>query len=92
MAVLVRIPTPLRSLTKGQAEVEVAANTVAGLIEDLEKQYPGPGAGTRRGAASSASTNERTSASSREPRRRSRPATNHRPAIAGWSSRRAHRR
>ena len=41
MAVLVRIPTPLRSLTKGQAEVQVAADTVAGLIEDLEKQYPG---------------------------------------------------
>jgi len=41
MAVTVRIPTPLRSLTKGQAEVEVAAETVAGLIEGLEKQYPG---------------------------------------------------
>jgi molybdopterin synthase sulfur carrier subunit len=41
MAVIVRIPTPLRSLTKGQAEVEVGADTVAGLIEDLEKQYPG---------------------------------------------------
>jgi molybdopterin synthase sulfur carrier subunit len=41
MAVSVRIPTPLRSLTKGQAEVQVAASTVAALIEDLEKQYPG---------------------------------------------------
>jgi molybdopterin synthase sulfur carrier subunit len=41
MAVLVRIPTPLRSLTKGQAEVQAAADTVTGLIEDLEKQYPG---------------------------------------------------
>jgi sulfur-carrier protein len=41
MAVLVRIPTPLRSLTKGQADVQVTADTVAGLIEDLEKQYPG---------------------------------------------------
>jgi len=41
MAVLVRIPTPLRSLTRGQAEVQVDADTVAGLIEDLEKQYPG---------------------------------------------------
>ena len=41
MAVLVRIPTPLRSLTKGQAEVQVAADTVADLIEDLEKQFPG---------------------------------------------------
>ena len=41
MPVLVRIPTPLRSLTKGQAEVEGQADTVAGLIESLEKQFPG---------------------------------------------------
>lgn len=41
MAVLVRIPTPLRSLTKGQPEVQVDADSVAALIEDLEKQYPG---------------------------------------------------
>jgi molybdopterin synthase sulfur carrier subunit len=41
MAVLVRVPTPLRSLTKGQAEVQVDADTVADLIEGLEKQYPG---------------------------------------------------
>ena len=41
MAVLVRIPTPLRSLTTGQAEVQVAADNVADLIEDLEKQFPG---------------------------------------------------
>jgi molybdopterin synthase sulfur carrier subunit len=41
MAVLVRIPTPLRSLTKGQAEVQVAADNVGALIEGLEKQYPG---------------------------------------------------
>jgi molybdopterin synthase sulfur carrier subunit len=41
MAVLVRIPTPLRSLTKGQAEVQVAADNVADVIEDLEKQFPG---------------------------------------------------
>ncbi len=41
MAVLVRIPTPLRSLTKGEAEVQVAADNVADLIDDLEKQFPG---------------------------------------------------
>ena len=41
MSVLVRIPTPLRSLTKGQAEVQAAADSVGSLIEDLEKQYPG---------------------------------------------------
>jgi sulfur-carrier protein len=41
MAVLVRIPTPLRSLTKGQAEVQVDGDNVGDLIEGLEKQYPG---------------------------------------------------
>jgi molybdopterin synthase sulfur carrier subunit len=41
MAVRVRIPTPLRSLTKGVADVQVKADTVTDLIEDLERQYPG---------------------------------------------------
>jgi molybdopterin synthase sulfur carrier subunit len=41
MAVVVRIPTPLRSLTKGAAEVQVSAETVTALIEDLERRYPG---------------------------------------------------
>ena len=41
MAVRVRIPTPLRSLTKGAADVQVDADTVSDLIEDLERQYPG---------------------------------------------------
>jgi len=41
MAVVVRIPTPLRSLTKGQAEVQAEAGTVGELIEGLEKQFPG---------------------------------------------------
>jgi len=41
MAVLVRIPTPLRSLTKGQAEVQVDAANVGDLIHGLEKEYPG---------------------------------------------------
>ena len=41
MAVRVRIPTPLRSLTKGAADVLVKADTVTDLIEDLERQYPG---------------------------------------------------
>lgn len=35
-----RIPTPLRSVTKGAAEVQATADTVAALIEDLERQYP----------------------------------------------------
>jgi molybdopterin synthase sulfur carrier subunit len=41
MAVLVRIPTPLRALTKGAAEVQADAGTVTDLIEALERQFPG---------------------------------------------------
>jgi sulfur-carrier protein len=41
MSVLVRIPTPLRSLTKGAAEVQGAGDTVSDIIQDLERQYPG---------------------------------------------------
>ena len=41
MAVLVRIPTPLRTLTKGAAEVQADASTVTDLIEVLERQFPG---------------------------------------------------
>jgi molybdopterin synthase sulfur carrier subunit len=41
MAVLVRIPTPLRTLTKGNAEVSANADTVGGLVDDLERQFPG---------------------------------------------------
>ena len=41
MAVRVRIPTPLRAMTKGSGEVQATAGTVGDLIEDLERQYPG---------------------------------------------------
>lgn len=42
MAVIVRIPTPLRSLTGGNEEVSVdGAATVADLIEKLEGQHAG---------------------------------------------------
>jgi molybdopterin synthase sulfur carrier subunit len=41
MPVLVRIPTPLRSLTKGNAQVEASGSTVIDVIADLERQYPG---------------------------------------------------
>jgi molybdopterin synthase sulfur carrier subunit len=41
MAVRVRIPTPLRAITKGSGEVQVTASTVGDLIADLERQYPG---------------------------------------------------
>jgi len=41
MPVLVRIPTPMRALTKGAAEVKVTAETVDEVIADLERQFPG---------------------------------------------------
>lgn len=41
MAVKVRIPTPLLSLTQGQREVEAEGATLKELIEDLERKYPG---------------------------------------------------
>jgi molybdopterin synthase sulfur carrier subunit len=41
MAVPVRIPTPLRTVTQGAAEVQAAGATVSAVIEDLERQFPG---------------------------------------------------
>jgi len=41
MALLVRIPTPLRTLTKGAAEVQAGGDTVESLVADLERQFPG---------------------------------------------------
>ena len=41
MPVLVRIPTPLRTLTTGSAEVQVKGQTVGDLVESLEGQFPG---------------------------------------------------
>jgi molybdopterin synthase sulfur carrier subunit len=41
MPVIVRIPTPLRSITKGSAEVPAKGGTVDDVMQDLERQYPG---------------------------------------------------
>ncbi len=41
MGVLVRIPTPLRRMTNGQARVDMEASTLGVLIEQLEADYPG---------------------------------------------------
>jgi sulfur-carrier protein len=41
MPILVRIPTPLRSVTRGAAEVTAAGDSVAAVIEHLEQTYPG---------------------------------------------------
>jgi molybdopterin synthase sulfur carrier subunit len=41
MAVTVRIPTPLRSLTKGEEAVSAEGNTVRAVIDSLEGAHPG---------------------------------------------------
>jgi molybdopterin synthase sulfur carrier subunit len=41
MAVTVRIPTPLRTLTGGADEVPAEGTTVAEVIENLEASHPG---------------------------------------------------
>lgn len=37
----VRIPTPLRSYTRQAATVEATGTTVAELLADLDRQFPG---------------------------------------------------
>jgi molybdopterin synthase sulfur carrier subunit len=37
----VRIPTPLRKFTAGAEEVAVSGATIAALVADMEKHYPG---------------------------------------------------
>jgi molybdopterin synthase sulfur carrier subunit len=37
----IRIPTPLRPLTKGQGEVEAHASSIAHMIETLNQAHPG---------------------------------------------------
>lgn len=41
MSVAVRIPTPLRTVTKGAAQVDAEGGTVRDLIADLDAKYPG---------------------------------------------------
>jgi molybdopterin synthase sulfur carrier subunit len=41
MAIKVRIPTPLRTLTQGKDEVDASGSNVREIIDDLEKNYPG---------------------------------------------------
>jgi molybdopterin synthase sulfur carrier subunit len=37
----VRIPTPLRPLTKGQGEVQALAKSIAEMIDNLNASHPG---------------------------------------------------
>jgi molybdopterin synthase sulfur carrier subunit len=41
MSVLVRIPTPLRRMTDGQARVEMDSSNLGDLVEKLDSSYPG---------------------------------------------------
>ena len=41
MSVLVRIPTPLRTVTKGQGELQTEATNIQELIDRLDKDYTG---------------------------------------------------
>ncbi len=41
MSVKVKVPTQLRSLTNGAAEVEASGGTVGELLDDLEVRHPG---------------------------------------------------
>lgn len=41
MAITVRIPTPLRTLTEGREEVNAQGANVRDIIDDLERNYPG---------------------------------------------------
>jgi len=41
MAVLVRIPTPLRKFTGGDESVSVDGDSIAAVIENLDSSFPG---------------------------------------------------
>ena len=37
----VRIPTPLRKFTGGEEEITASGSTIADVVADMEKRYPG---------------------------------------------------
>ena len=41
MSTRVRVPTPLRRFTGGSEEVGASGATIAAVVEDLERQFPG---------------------------------------------------
>jgi molybdopterin synthase sulfur carrier subunit len=41
MSIVVRIPTPLRKLTNGQAKVEIDSTVLGELVEKLNSEFPG---------------------------------------------------
>ncbi|MCY1034892.1 MoaD/ThiS family protein [Corallococcus sp. BB11-1] len=40
----IRIPTPMRTLTRNQSEVQASGSTVGEVLRDLDARYPGMGA------------------------------------------------
>ncbi|RKG95486.1 ubiquitin-like small modifier protein 1 [Corallococcus carmarthensis] len=40
----IRIPTPMRTLTRNQSEVQATGATVGEVLRDLEARFPGMGA------------------------------------------------
>ena len=41
MSIVVRIPTPLRKMTNGQAKVEVDSAVLGDLVDKLNSEFPG---------------------------------------------------
>ena len=41
MSVIIRIPTPLRRMTNGQAKVEIDVSNVGDMVEQLDSSFPG---------------------------------------------------
>ena len=41
MSVVIRIPTPLRRMTNGQAKLEMESATLGELVDKLDTSYPG---------------------------------------------------
>ncbi len=41
MSVMIRIPTPLRRMTNGQAKVELDSANLGELVEKLDSEFPG---------------------------------------------------
>ncbi len=41
MSVLIRIPTPLRRMTNGQAQVELESATLGEMVDKLDASFPG---------------------------------------------------
>ena len=90
MAVTVRIPTQLRELSGGDAEVSAEVRHVADVLDGLETAHPGSASGSSTSRASCAASSTcssptRTSASSTAstPTVEDGPAVSIVPAVAG---------